>query len=302
VQAAGLCGEPAGRAALTAAAADPRGPETYQPDAEAFQTLLARMGSPVEMARYSTSFQHAIPSQAANIALVARRLTGLVVPAGGSFSYNRAVGPYTEGNGFGMGRMFVGDRIVPSIGGGVCQGASTLYNVVLLANLPVLERHRHSLVVPYLPPGRDATVSWDADLDFRFRNNTGGPLVLWGEALDRRLTLAIYGRKAPPPVEIHTKLLATYPFRTLYRDDPRLPAGRTMVVAPGQDGARAETWVTVETPDGPVRHDLGIDTYLPSPRIVRRGTRPADGTTGSGRRHAAGGKEPAGGRGRAASG
>ena len=266
------CGEPA----AVAAAPDPTpsGPTSWRPDPAAFAAVLQRTGATLELARFTTNFNHASPSQEANIALTARKLTGYVVPAGGVFSYNKATGPYTEAGGYGWGRMFVGDRIVPTIAGGVCQGASTLYNVVLMANLPVVERHRHGLTVPYLPPGRDATVTESGGLDFRFRNNTGGPLVLWGQALDRELTLAMFGTKAPPAVTIHTEVLSRTPFRTDYIDDPTLAAGQSVVVAPGQEGAVSRTWVVVQTPEGAVRRDISQDNYRPSPRIIRRGTAP----------------------------
>jgi vancomycin resistance protein VanW len=261
----------------------PRGPRSFHPDEAAFAALLERERTPIRMAVFSTNFYHARPSQEANIALVARRLTGVVIPPGGVFSFNRTAGPYTEANGYGLGRMFVGDRIVPTIGGGVCQGASTLYNVVLLAGLEVVERYPHGLLVPYLPPGRDATVTDEGGLDFRFRNTSGGPVVLWAQAENRWLTVALYGRKAPPRVVIHTDVLEWYPFATRYVEDPALPAGTEEVVAPGQPGCRVRTWLTVTSPDGASkRRLLGEDRYAPSPRIIRRGTGPAGGARASG--------------------
>jgi vancomycin resistance protein VanW len=263
---------PCGRTLAGAPSFEPRGPREWRPDPQAFAATLRQAGASVEMSRFTTNFRHATPSQEANIALSARRLTGVIVAPGAVFSYNRVVGPYTEANGYGWGRMFVGNRIVPTIGGGVCQGASTLYNAVLLAGLQVVERHPHGLTVPYLPPGRDATVTDTGGLDFRFRNNSGGPVVLWAEAVNRELTVAIYGTKAPPRVRIETEVLRRYPFTTEYVQDPRLPAGTEEVVAPGQEGAASRTWLVVETPNGTVRRLLSQDTYRPSPRIVRRGT------------------------------
>ena len=257
-------------------------PEEWLPDAKALETLLRREGATVRMSSFSTSFAHASPSQAANIALVAKKLTGLVIPAGTVFSYNEAAGPFTAAGGYGWGRMFVGDRIVPTIGGGVCQGASTLYNVVLLANLPVVERHLHGLTVPYLAPGRDATVTEEGGLDFRFRNNTGGPLVLWGEAVHRQLTLAMYGTTPPPQVKVFTAVLSRTPFPTKVIRDPDLPPGKAVVAATGQEGVRARAWVVVTLPDGKtVRHELPTHTYRPSPRIILRGVTPRHGSAPS---------------------
>ncbi len=246
-------------------------PETFTPDAPAFDAVLRREDATVRMSSFETGFTHASASQAANIALVAKKLAGVIIPKGAVFSYNRAAGPFTAAGGYGWGRMFVGERIVPTIGGGVCQGASTLYNVVLLANLPVVERHRHGLTVPYLPPGRDATVTESGGLDFRFRNDTPGPLVLWAQAKDRRLSIAIYGRVAPPKVTVETEVVSRTPFRTEVINDRELPPGTEQVAAAGQDGARSRTWVVVDGPGGPVRRYLGEDSYRPSPRVILRG-------------------------------
>lgn len=248
--------------------------ESFLPDRESFDRLLQKTGAIVLMAKVSTKFSHASPSQAANIALVAKKLHGVVIRPGAVFSYNAVAGPYNQAGGYGWGRQFVGDRIVPSIGGGVCQGASTLYNVALLANLPVLEHHFHGLTVPYLPPATDATVTEEGGLDFRFRNNSGGPIVLWAMAQDRLLTIAAYGIKAPPKVTIHSEVLRRTPFSTVTIADPDLPAGSEEVAAAGQDGVKARAWITVEANGTTTTRDIGTHTYRPSPRVILRGTGP----------------------------
>lgn len=261
--------------AVAPAQASPAAPApsaTFIPNPETFGKLQAKEGATVEMSRFSTNFYHATPSQAANIALTAKRLTGKVVAPGAIFSYVRATGPFTAAGGYGWGRQFVGNRIVPSIGGGVCQGASTLYNAVLLANLQVVERHQHGLTVPYLPPGRDATVTDSGGLDFQFRNDTRWPVVLWAQTTDRMLTIAIYGRQAPPKVTIETNVLARFPFQTEYVRDPKLAAGEQQVAAPGQEGARSVTYEVIQWPDGKTeRRLLSRDTYRASPRVILRG-------------------------------
>ncbi|MBX6349960.1 MAG: VanW family protein [Clostridia bacterium] len=243
----------------------------FLPDDAKLARQAAELGLAYLMASYSTNFDHASDSQADNIALAAKKLNGRVVEPGEVFSYNRTVGPFTEAGGFGWGRMFVGDRIVPSIGGGVCQPASTLYNAVVLADLAVVERHPHGLTVPYLPPGQDATVTDSGGLDFRFRNDTGRPLLLRASAQNRWLTISIYGARKPPAVTWRHELLATYPKRTVFTRDPSLPPGIRKTVAPGQDGARVHTWITVHYPEGAVTRDLGVDTYRSSPEIIAVG-------------------------------
>ena len=40
--------------------------------------------------------------------------------------------------------MIVGGLLLPSIGGGVCQTATTLFNDAFELGLPILERHNHT--------------------------------------------------------------------------------------------------------------------------------------------------------------
>ncbi|MBE3589246.1 MAG: VanW family protein [Firmicutes bacterium] len=262
-------GAAAGSGSGAAGAAEAHG--VFIPDDTALSQRLQELGLSYLMGAYTTDFSHATPSQADNIALAARRLNGTVVPPGAIFSYNRTVGPYTRANGFGMGRMFVGARIVPSIGGGVCQGASTLYNAVVLADLEVVERHAHGLTVPYLPPGQDATVTDTYGLDFRFRNDTQAPVLIRAAAEDRKLTIAIYGAERPPQVTWRHEILATYPKTVEFTTDPDLPSGIRKTVAAGQDGVTVHSWLIIHRPEGDEIRDLGIDTYRPSPQVVAAG-------------------------------
>ncbi len=228
------------------------------------------MKLPYLLASRTTNYNHATPSQGKNIELVAQRLNGAVVQPGQVFSYYQRVGPYTKENGFGWGRMFVGDRIVPSIGGGVCQGSSTLYSAVLRTGLQVLERHQHGLTVPYLPPGEDATVAADY-LNFRFRNNRATPVLITAQAGNRHLTVSLWGATPGPEIVVKHQILSESPFRTITKVDSDLKPGETKVLAPGQTGVTVKSWLEVKTPTGTEIRNLGVDRYLPSPRIVARG-------------------------------
>ena len=46
-------------------------------------------------------------------------------------------------------------------GGEICQVATTLYNAVLIAGFPVIERHRHTIPVGYVPYDKDAATYED---------------------------------------------------------------------------------------------------------------------------------------------
>lgn len=113
-----------------------------------------------------------------NLRLVCETLDGYILNPGEEFSYNGVIGERTEERGFKPAGAYSGTRLVKDIGGGVCQGSSTLYNCVLLADLEVTERVCHGLLVNYLPIGLDAAVNWSTKTDFKFRNNFHFPIQI----------------------------------------------------------------------------------------------------------------------------
>jgi vancomycin resistance protein VanW len=127
-------------------------------------------------------------SQRHNALLAAARLDGARIEPGQMFSFNERVGTFSRDQGY---------RKAPDWGGGVCQVSTTLYNAALLADLDIVERHRHRFCPSYVPPGRDAAVAF-SDIDLRFRNPH--PYPVWIKArLDDRF--------------IHVDFVATQPLK-----------------------------------------------------------------------------------------
>ena len=73
--------------------------------------------------------------------------------------------------------MILGGVLIPSIGGGVCQMATTIFNAAFEAGLPMRERHNHSCYISHYPMGRDATVSWGGP-DLVFRNDLDHAILI----------------------------------------------------------------------------------------------------------------------------
>ncbi|MGC8490061.1 MAG: VanW family protein, partial [Clostridia bacterium] len=133
--------------------------------------------------------------------------------------------------------------------------------------LKVLERHQHGLLVPYLPPGEDATVA-GSYLNLRFQNDTAHSVLIQASARDRHYHVTIWGKVPGPDIQVRHDVLATYQFHLIRRTDPQLKPGVEKVLAPGQNGVKARTWLEVHQGRLVKRRDLGIDIYRPSPRIV----------------------------------
>jgi hypothetical protein len=76
-------------------------------------------------------------------------IDGTIIKPGKTFSFNKVVGPRTPERGFREGQMIIGSLLVPSIGGGVCQTATTLFNNAFELGLPIVEDACEALGVPY---------------------------------------------------------------------------------------------------------------------------------------------------------
>ncbi|MEW6173111.1 MAG: VanW family protein [Bacillota bacterium] len=227
--------------------------------------------TPVLIAAYRASLPEPILAERFNIGLAADMLAGMIVMPGEVFSQNNRIGPYTKERGFKEGPMYSGSRIISSVGGGVCKIASLLYNVATLANLRIIERHPHSMTVPYVPPGQDATVAYGV-YDFRFQNVNNGPILIWSKMVENTLYIAFYGQKQPPRVTWEHKTISRSPFWTETRHNPLLPPGTEKVVIPGQEGVVVHSWLVTELPDGTKnRQDLGTDFYHACPRVIEIG-------------------------------
>jgi hypothetical protein len=142
------------------------------------------------VAGYFTSIANSAASRNQNILLSCNKLNGIIVNPGEILSFNQTVGRRTAQAGYQLAPVIVGKRLVPGIGGGVCQTSSTLYNSVLESQLQIVERYPHSLRISYLPVNRDATVSWGG-ADLKFRNNKPYPIKILAQVYETYVVFAI---------------------------------------------------------------------------------------------------------------
>ena len=150
---------------------------------------LSALGS-----QFITYFDPRNTSRANNIALAAKLVDGSVVEPGETFSLNAAMGPRTANRGFDYAPVIAADNVLrQGVGGGICQYATTLFNAVFFAGLPVAERRAHSLYISHYPIGRDATVAWGS-VDFKFRNDTGKSIMIRSWIDGGALTVALVGK------------------------------------------------------------------------------------------------------------
>ncbi|WP_409346308.1 VanW family protein [Paenibacillus sp. MBLB4367] len=126
---------------------------------------------------YATYYNSSNKNRSNNIAIASKALDNQVVFPGETFSFNRAIGKRTLDKGYMKAPVIVRGELSEGIGGGICQVSSTLYNAIDRAGLKIVQRYSHSKSVPYVLPGRDATVSWDGP-DFVFLNQYNQPILI----------------------------------------------------------------------------------------------------------------------------
>ncbi|PQP88859.1 hypothetical protein CPT76_11510 [Paenibacillus sp. AR247] len=138
--------------------------------------LLASLRSK-QIGYYITYYNAGNRDRSHNIALAAEAIDGTVIFPGERFSFNRVVGIRTTGRGYRRAAVIVRGELSEGVGGGICQVSSTLFNAADRAGLKIVQRYSHSRHVPYVPSGRDATVSWGGP-DFVFENAYNQPVLL----------------------------------------------------------------------------------------------------------------------------
>lgn len=108
-----------------------------------------------------------------NLRIAARKLNGLEIKANKVFSFWKHIGNPNFGKGYVIGREIREGCIIPTIGGGLCQLSNALYDAALKAGFTIIERHKHTKVIPgsLAERDRDATVKWNY-VDLRFKSDT----------------------------------------------------------------------------------------------------------------------------------
>ncbi len=185
-------------------------------------TEVAPKGSAEELSQvgdvlgtFTTSYSSSGSSRSANVANGCSLVDGATLYPGEEFSTYEAVAPFTEKNGYYMAASYLNGKVVDSLGGGICQVSTTLYNAVLLAELEVTERHNHSMIVTYVDPSADAAIAESSGKDFRFVNNTDYPIYIEGKTSNKKITFTIYGKETRS--ESHK---VSYVSEVLERTDP----------------------------------------------------------------------------------
>jgi len=228
------------------------------------------------LGKFSTSYSTSSSARAGNVANGARLINGSIIWPGETFSTGGTMNPITAENGYFMAGAYENGQVVDSIGGGVCQVATTLYNAVLLSELEVVERSNHSMIVGYVKPSMDAAIAGTYK-DFKFKNNTDAPVYIEGVTAGRVITFTIYGHETRPEnrtIKYVSEVLQVIdPGEDKVTEDPTKPTDYRQVTQSAHVGYKAQLWkVVYENGTEVSREKVNYSSYAPEPAYVTVGT------------------------------
>lgn len=225
---------------------------------------------------FTTKYTSSAADRCANVQNGCRLINGKVLYPGEQLSVYDTVSPFTEENGYKLAGSYKNGLVVESLGGGICQVSTTLYEAVLRSELQVDERYNHSMVVNYVDHSMDAAISGTAK-DFKFTNNSEYPIYIEGITPgDKTITFNIYGVETRPSnrtLEFESvDISETEPEGEKIVTDSSQPAGFTKVQS-AHIGYSSELWKIVYT-DGKETDRIRINKshYSPSPKTLTIGT------------------------------
>jgi vancomycin resistance protein YoaR len=237
-------------------------------------SAATRAGAEIQpVASFTTRFT-CCPPRVHNIRRAAQLLDGRLIPPGARFSMNTALGRRTRARGFVPAPMISGGRLVDSVGGGISQVATTLFNAAFFAGLRLVAHTPHSFYITRYPMGREATISW------------GGPELVfdndWSAALRMRLlvsstAISVKFYSATLGRRIRSWSGRPYAYQqptTRVLHNPGLPLGaRRVVQESGPPGFTIEYGRRVFRDGRRISDERWRVRYQPEDRIIEVGTR-----------------------------
>lgn len=224
---------------------------------------------------FTTSYSTSSSARCKNVENGCRLINGTLLYPGDEFSTYDTIKPFTEANGYYPAGSYQNGKVVDSLGGGICQVSTTLYNAVLLAELEVTERNNHSMIITYVKPSMDAAIAESAGKDFRFVNSWDNPIYIEGVTAGKQITFTIYGVEQRDPGHVvryeSETLSTTRPDHEIITPTTSQGIGYISVES-AHIGYTAQLWKVVEENGVEVsREVINKSSYKVSPRSATVG-------------------------------
>lgn len=225
------------------------------------QPHLANYTNPMpgieRVASATTRYKGAGYAKRTNIAKGAAMIDGVVIPAGEEFSF--LANSNFDHTDFVDGWGIVGGGLARVWAGGICQVSTTIFRTAANGGFPITRRIPHTYVVSTYEDivGFDATVMAPST-DFRFRNDSAGPLmvVVRNEPDQLRLTIELWGIPDGRVTQFEGPFISnvTRPGPPIWQYDPNMKTGTTSQLVYGRGGMHTSYHRTVTAADGTVMY------------------------------------------------
>jgi vancomycin resistance protein YoaR len=199
---------------LDAAATAERLADTDSPQVVAAVTLvqpdvttaeLVSLGIRDRVSEFTTYYPPGQP-RVVNIQRAAAVIDGTILRPGATFSMNEALGERTIAKGYvAAPQIGAGNSFVDSVGGGISQVATMLYNGAFFAGLELIAHQPHSLYIDRYPLGREATISWGGP-ELIFRNDWPASVLIKLDTTDTSITVRFFSSRLGRRVETETSV------------------------------------------------------------------------------------------------
>lgn len=229
-------------------------------------TELAHQLNIKQLVSTFTTFHPCCKPRVENIHRIADLINGTVVLPGETYSVNTTLGQRTASNGFTMAPTIVKGEMDDTVGGGISQFATTLFNAVLRGGYEIIERQPHSIYFNRYPMGHEATLSFPKP-DLIFRNDTQSGMVIKTSYNATSIKVMIFGDNNGRVVTTDvSKPFDTIEPKVEYVADPELPPDEEKVEEKGDYGFTVYASRTVREKDGTERKETRKVIYNPRAR------------------------------------
>jgi vancomycin resistance protein YoaR len=228
-----------------------------------------RSSVPLELVSRFTTYYPPGQPRVINIRRAAVLLDRTVLPPGARFSLNERLGKRTRARGFVAAPSISGPIHVDSVGGGISQVATTLYNAAFFAGLRLIAHTPHSFYISRYPKGREATISWGGP-ELIFQNDWPARLLVRIKTTPTAITVWLYSSRLGRRVTTVTYNPTNYVRpRTVYIKDPTLPGGTQHVLqSAGASGFSISYTRRVHRGDSVRGNERYSWTYSPENRVI----------------------------------
>lgn len=204
-----------------------------------------------------------------NIHAVAKKIDGVVVPPGATFSLNAFLGPRIGNSDYKNAPTIVHGEMQETTGGGISQFATTFFNALLDGGYAIVQRQPHSFYFPRYPEGHEATISFP-EPDLTFKNDSDAGVLIKTQFSGTFIKVSLYGNNGGRKSFRHKSTRYNFVKPPIeYEADPEMEPEKQKRLRAGQTGWSLVVSRTIVFPDKTEKKEQREVVYKPRPELIR---------------------------------